>query len=137
NSKVIILNNSDLATYNLLKKYQNEDFLKKNFKKQNIINKKNLWIWEDEEINYLKKYYFLKTLEEISFEIKKSFYQISLKALELKLVGVKNWENDELEFFEQNIELSNYELGKLLKRSIHSIKAKKRILKKKIINQDI
>ncbi|MGL4866047.1 MAG: hypothetical protein ACRC3I_00465 [Cetobacterium sp.] len=128
-SKIIILKNCNLNTYNIIKKYQNEDFFKKNFKSNYLKHKKFLRTWQHEEINFLKKYYFSKTLEELSMKTKKSFYQISIKVLELKLVEIKKWKCEELDFLKKNIELSNYELAKLLKRSIHSIKSKKRTLK--------
>ncbi|MGL5277749.1 MAG: hypothetical protein ACRC8M_01530 [Cetobacterium sp.] len=133
NSKMIILKNSDLDVFHLLKKYQNEDYLKKyesNVNRKRIKRKGCISEWTEENIEYLKKYYYSKSLDEVSKHIEKSFYQISLKVIELELVNNKSWTEDDLEFLQKNIMMSNHELGKILKRTMYSIKSKKKVLKK-------
>lgn len=126
NSKIIILNNSNHEIYLLLKKIQEDNYIKK---KESKSIPAEFWTKEDEE--YIQENFFLKTLLELSLKFNKSFYQILLKARELNLINKKKWDSNEIKYLENNIETSNYELAKELKRSIHSIKSKKRMIKNK------
>lgn len=127
NSKIIILNNSDQNTYSLLKKVQEDSYIKKR-KRNAELKFKPVNFWTKEEEEYIIKYFFVKNLSELSLKLQKSYYQILLKASELKLIIKKKWESIELKYLKENIEISNYELAKELKRSINSIKSKKRMI---------
>lgn len=124
NSKIIILKNSNLETFNIFKKIQKQEYFKKPKSSRVIVSN-----WTDEEINFLKEHFFIDSLEYISEKVNKSFYQISLKAMDLKLINKREWLDEEIDYLKQNINESNYELAKQLKRSLHSIKSKKRVLK--------
>ncbi|MGL5722950.1 hypothetical protein [Cetobacterium sp.] len=127
NSKMIVLKNSTIDLYNSLKNFQENNYpieSKREYKKYSVS------IWSKEEEENLIKNYYQKSLEELSKDLKKSYYQISMKVIKLKLVNTREWTIDELELLEQNIDVSNHELGKIFKRTFHSIKSKKRAIKK-------
>lgn len=86
-------------------------------------------IWLADEIEYLKKSYLKKGLEEICSEINKSKYQINLMLRKLKLIVKREWSESELKFLRDNIDVSTIWLAGELNRSVASIKAKKRVLK--------
>lgn len=128
NSNVIVLNNSTKQIYEMFKKIKKDmsyEIQKHNYKK----NQKRLILeWTELEKEYLRKNYFKKSLSNLEIALGKSYYQISLKVIELGLVSNREWEDEEKYFLKENIKMSNYELAQVLKRTIHSIKAKKRIL---------
>lgn len=123
NSKVIVLKNSDLETFNIFKKIQKQEYFKKSKLSRVIVSN-----WTDEEVEFLKEHFFIDSLEYISEKTNKSFYQISLKAMDLKLIKKREWLDEEIDYLKENITESNYELAKQLKRSLYSIKSKKRVL---------
>lgn len=127
NSNVIVLNNSTKKIYEMFKKIKKEmsyEIQKCNYKK----NKRLILEWTELEKEYLRKNYFKNPLSNLETVLGKSYYQISLKAIELGLVSNREWEDEEKKFLKENFEMSNYELAQILKRTIHSIKAKKRVL---------
>ncbi|MGL5639038.1 MAG: hypothetical protein ACRCW7_06820 [Cetobacterium sp.] len=127
NSKMIVLKNSTIDLYNLLKNFQENNYpikSKREYKKDSV----SIWSKEEEE-NLIKNYYH-KSLEELSKDLKKSYYQISMRVIKLKLVNTRPWTIDELELLEDNMEASNHELGKFFRRTVHSIKSKKRAIKR-------
>lgn len=134
NSKVIVLKNSDLETYSVIRKIQERNYggLDKNFRKKPKEILANYWTTEEEE--YLKYNFNNKSFEEMGRDLNKSSYQISVKAIELKLLIKRGWTESELEYLKKNIKLSNYELSKKLNRSLNSIKSKKRVLLYEVIN---
>lgn len=123
NSKVIILKNSNLETFNIFEKIQKQGYFKKSKSSKVIVS-----IWTDEEVEFLEKNFFVNSLEYISKNVNKSFYQISLKAMDLKLINRREWLDEEINYLRENLNESNYELARYLKRSLHSIKSKKRII---------
>lgn len=128
NSKIIILKGFSLQIFNELQIIKEKMYVK-SYKKK-IINKKALVSeWTNEEIKFLEDNFFVESLDNLSNSINKSFYQISLKATELELIKKREWTTEEVKFLKSNLNESNYELAKLLKRSINSIKAKKRVIK--------
>lgn len=131
NSKVIVIKNSDLKTYFKFEKIKNTMY-EENTKKLKYTTKKqkNSTEWDEESENFLRLNYDRYELDQLSVYLKKSVYQISVKAIELKLLRKREWKTEELDFLRENMEISNYELSMSLKRSIHSIKAKKRVLQK-------
>lgn len=125
NSKIVILKNSNLEIFNLFEKIQKQGYFKKSSSSRVIVSE-----WADNEVEFLKEHFFIDSLEYISEKVKKSFYQISLKAMELKLINKREWIDEEINYLRENMDESNYELARQLKRSLHSIKSKKRVLKK-------
>lgn len=124
NSKIVILKNSNLEIFNLFEKIQKRGYFKKSSSSRDLVSE-----WADNEIEFLKEHFFTDSIEDISEKVKKSFYQISLKAMELKLINKRVWIDEEIDYLRENIDESNYELARQLKRSLHSIKSKKRVLK--------
>ena len=134
NSNIIRLKNSTEIIYKKLKKaIEKIDFKESKFQK---INKK-ADEWTTDEIEKLKCNFYKKSLEELSSELNKSQYQISLKVTKLGIVSSKKWNENEIKYLKENLNVSNYELARTLKRSISSIKAKKRILKLKKSENEI
>ncbi|MGL5725172.1 hypothetical protein [Cetobacterium sp.] len=130
-SRMIILKNSDENLYHSLKKFQNEnqpEVIKREYKRCDST------LWSNAQIESLKKNYYIKSLEELSKELKKSLHQISIKVMELKLVNNRIWNKDELNFLIKNINISNHELAQFLRRTIYSIKSKKRLIKNERLN---
>lgn len=126
NSKVIVLKNSTKKTYSIFKEMKNNMYRlekRRQKKERHIVSE-----WTEQEKEYLRENYFKKSLSDLEITVGKSCYQISLKAIELGLVSNREWEDEEKNFLKENFKLSNYELAQVLKRTIHSIKAKKRIL---------
>lgn len=127
NSKVIILKNPSVDIYNSLKIFQENNYpieSKREYKKYSIS------IWSEKEDKNLIKNYYHKSLKELSEDLKKSYHQISMRVIKLKLVSTRPWTIDELELLEDNMEVSNHELGKFFRRTVHSIKSKKRAIKR-------
>ncbi|MGL5723489.1 hypothetical protein [Cetobacterium sp.] len=125
NSKMIILKNPSLEIYNSLKSFQENNYpveSKREYKKYSVS------IWSKEEEENLIKDYYQKSLEDLSKKLKKSYYQISMKVIKLKLVDTRPWTIDEVELLKQNMNTSNHNLGKILRRTVHSIKSKKRAI---------
>ena len=85
--------------------------------------------WSDDEVKYLKENYLKKDINEIALVINKSNYQINLMLGKLKLIVKREWSRAEVEFLKNNIENSTVRLAEELKRSVASIKAKKRVLR--------
>ena len=85
--------------------------------------------WSDDEVKYLKENYLKKYINEIALVINKSNYQINLMLGKLKLIVKREWSRAEVEFLKNNIENSTVRLAEELKRSVASIKAKKRVLR--------
>ncbi|MHA4990822.1 hypothetical protein [Cetobacterium somerae] len=130
NSDVIILNNSTKYVYNIfneLKEEMLQNISKSRYKKN---DRKQLSEWTDGQIKYLKENFFIRTLKELEDRLGKSCYQLSLKAIELKIVETRKWSDKEIEFLRNNMDISNYELAKEMKRTVNSIKSKKRSLLK-------
>ncbi|MGL5725727.1 hypothetical protein [Cetobacterium sp.] len=130
NSDVIILNNSTKYVYNIfneLKEEMLQNISKSRYKKN---DRKQLSEWTDGQIKYLKENFFIRTLKELEDRLGKSRYQLSLKAIELKIVETRKWSDKEIEFLRNNMDISNYELAKEMKRTVNSIKSKKRSLLK-------
>ena len=127
NSKIILLKNSTEIIYKNLKETIEKEMIPKEYE-QKIIKKK-ADEWTEEELWYLKHNFYKIELESLSIKLNKSQYQISLKVIELGMVSSGNWDDDEVKYLKENQDVSNYELAKTLKRSISSIKAKKRVLK--------
>lgn len=123
NSKIIILKNSNLETYNLLKKFQEENQMKRQKNEKLTVT-----YWTEKQKEYLRTNFSRFSFEELSKELNKSIYQISLKAMELELVKKREWTDYEINYLKKNINLSNYEIAEKLKRTLHSVKAKKRII---------
>ncbi|MGL5595620.1 MAG: hypothetical protein ACRDDH_16920 [Cetobacterium sp.] len=131
NSNVIVLNNSTKQIYDIfekIKKKMSLEIQKYNYKKD---VKRLIPEWTDSEKEYLKENYFKESLENLEILLRKSYYQISLKVIELGLILNREWEEKELEFLKENIDMSNYVLAQMLRRTFHSIKAKKRVLLEK------
>lgn len=126
-SKIILLKNSTEMIYKKLKEIIEKDLIPKEYEQK--INKKKADEWTEEELWCLKHEFYKTELESLSIKLNKSQYQISLKVIELGMVNSGSWDDDEVKYLEENQEISNYELAKTLKRSISSIKAKKRVLK--------
>lgn len=127
NSKIILLKNSTEMIYKNLKETIEKEMIPKKYE-QKIIKKK-ADEWTEEELWHLKHNFYKTELEPLSIKLNKSQYQISLKVIELGMVSSGSWADDEIKYLEENQDVSNYELAKTLKRSISSIKAKKRVLK--------
>lgn len=130
NSDVIILNNSTKYVYNIfneLKEEMLQNISKSRYKKN---DRKQLSEWTDGQIKHLKENFFIRTLKELEDRLGKSRYQLSLKAIELKIVETRKWSDKEIEFLRNNMDISNYELAKEMKRTLNSIKSKKRSILK-------
>lgn len=123
NSKIVVLKNSNLEVFNVFEKIQKQGYFKKSSYSRVVVSE-----WTNNEIEFLREHFFIDSLEYISEKIQKSFYQISLKAMELKLINKREWLDEEIDYLKKNINESNYELARHLKRSLHSIKSKKRVL---------
>lgn len=85
--------------------------------------------WTTEEIEYLKSNYNFISLKKLSKELDKSEYQINLMLTKLNLLEKRSWTQEELDFLRQNLTKSTISLANQLKRSVASIKSKKRTLK--------
>lgn len=127
NSKMVLLRNSTEELFKELKKNIEKSFLLR--EKIKKTNKRKASDWTEEEIEYLKYNFYDIDIDSLSLHLKKSQYQISLKAIEMKLVGAREWSSREIEYLEKNVDLPNYKLAKILKRSLSSVKAKKRVLR--------
>lgn len=86
-------------------------------------------LWTYDEIKYLKENYLKEEFDEICLKINKSNYQVNLMLGKLGLITKRGWTEEEVEFLKNNIKNSTVWLAGELKRSVASIKAKKRILK--------
>lgn len=128
NSKMVLLKNSDKELFLVLKKKMEKEYSMLEIKRKSS-KKKRADEWADSEMFFLKTNFHNSNLNLLSKILKKSQYQISLKAIELGLVEAREWKSSEIKYLKHNIELSNYELAKILNRSISSIKAKKRVLR--------
>lgn len=125
NSKVIVLKNSTKKTYNIFEELKNDMYKLERKRKK---GRRAVSEWTKEEEIYLKENFYSISLDELKDILNKSCYQIGLKAAEMKLVVKRDWTKQELEYLKNNISLSNYELSKELKRTIFSVKSKKRVL---------
>lgn len=86
--------------------------------------------WTLKEIEYLKSNYNFINLKEISKKLNKSEYQVNLMLNKLNLLEKRNWTQEELEFLKNNKDLSLTTLANKLRRSVASVKSKKRALEK-------
>lgn len=127
NSKMVLLRNSTEELFKELKNNIEKSFLLRERIKKT--SKRKASDWTEEEIEYLKHNFYGIDIDSLSLHLKKSQYQISLKAIEMKLVGAREWSSREVEYLRKNLDLPNYKLAKILKRSLSSVKAKKRVLK--------
>lgn len=127
-SKLVILKNSDEKLFLILKKEMEKEYSMLEIKKK-FSKKKKADEWSDDEIVFLKTNFHNSNLNALSKRLEKSQYQISLKAIELGLVGARKWKSSEIEYLKRSMEISNYELAEILNRSVSSIKAKKRVLR--------
>ena len=84
--------------------------------------------WTNQEVEYLKSNYNFISLKELSKELNKSEYQINLMLTKLNLLEKRSWTQEELEFLKKNKDKSLTTLANQLKRSVASVKSKKRIL---------
>lgn len=84
--------------------------------------------WTNQEIEYLKSNYNFTSLKNLSKELDKSEYQINLMLTKLNLLEKRSWTQEELEFLKKNRDKSLTTLANHLKRSVASVKSKKRIL---------
>lgn len=124
-NKSIILND---VTPELKEKYY--DCFSHQFCDDNPKSKKyNKIQWTTEEIEYLKSNYNFISLKKLSKELDKSEYQINLMLTKLNLLEKRSWTQEELDFLKQNLNKSSISLANQLKRSVASIKSKKRTLK--------
>lgn len=90
--------------------------------------------WTTHEIEYLKSNYNFISLKELSKELDKSEYQINLMLTKLNLLEKRSWTQEELEFLKNNRDKSLTTLANHLKRSVASVKSKKRFLEKSQLN---
>lgn len=128
NSKMILLKNSNEELFLFLKKKIEKEYSMLEIKRKSS-KKKKADEWTDSEMIFLKTNFYNSNLNLLSKILKKSQYQISLKAIDLGLVEAREWKSSEIEYLKHNMELSIYELAKILNRSISSVKAKKRALR--------
>ncbi|MGL5208415.1 hypothetical protein [Cetobacterium sp.] len=124
-NKNIILND---VTPELKEKYY--DYFSYQFCDDNSKPKKyNKIEWTIEEIEYLKSNYSFISLKKLGKKLDKSEYQINLMLTKLNLLEKRSWTQKELNFLKQNLNKSSISLANQLKRSVASIKSKKRRLK--------
>lgn len=128
NSKMILLKNSNEELFLFLKRKIEKEYSMLEIKRKSS-KKKKADEWTDSEMIFLKTNFYNSNLNLLSKILKKSQYQISLKAIDLGLVEAREWKSSEIEYLKHNMELSIYELAKILNRSISSVKAKKRALR--------
>lgn len=102
-------------------KFSNKEKKKKSYKKIE---------WNDFEIEYVKSNIKTLDIKKLSDVLGKSEYQINLLLTKLNIFNKRNWSDNEIEYLKNNINEPSIKLANFLKRSIASIKSKKRILKK-------
>lgn len=125
-NKSIILND---ITPELKEKYY--DCFSHKFCNDNHESKKYIRIeWTPQEIEYLKSNYNFISLKDLSQELNKSEYQVNLMLNKLSLLEKRSWTKEEVEFLKNNKDKSLTTLANNLKRSIASVKSKKRVLEK-------
>lgn len=120
----IVLNGLNLQLIDKCYEIFGKKFRKNDYKKSNCLKV----FWSNDEIKYLKENYLKMELEEIGAHINKSNYQINLMLSKLKVIVKREWSKSEIEFLQNNIEKSTIWLAGELKRSVASIKSKKRVL---------
>ena len=124
NSKTVILKNGNRNFYEEIK----TEIERKYYSKK---RKKRVSDWNELQIEYLKQNFINDDMLSLSYYLEKSVYQITIKALELELLPARKWSFEELEYLKENMEQSNVNLAVNMRRSLSSIKAKKRILKQR------
>lgn len=132
NTVIIVLENKRVLLTGLNLQFINEcyEIFGEKFRKNNCRKKNHLRVsWLEEEIEYLKKNYQNLEVDEIGRKIDKSDYQIIFMLGKLQLITKKEWAKSEIEFLQSNIDKSTIWLAGKLRRSVASIKSKKRILK--------
>ncbi|MGL5349077.1 MAG: hypothetical protein ACRDA0_00655 [Cetobacterium sp.] len=128
NGSIVILKNINPYINNLLIEIEQlslEMISNQEIKKK---SKKSEPLWEEENIEFLKLNF--NTNQELSEKLKKSIHQVQMKKMSLGLYPIKIWSEQEIEFLEQNLNKSLYYLSEKLDRSVASIKAKQRKLRK-------
>lgn len=127
NSKIIRLKNSTELIYKKLKKLIEEESHLNKSELKNLNRRADEWT--EEEIESLRYNFYQTPLELLANELNKSQYQISLKVAQLGIVNSGKWDENDIKYLKENLNVSNYELAKTLNRSVSSIKAKKRVFK--------
>ncbi|MGL4902209.1 MAG: hypothetical protein ACRC3I_03985 [Cetobacterium sp.] len=130
NGSIVILKNINPYINNLLIEIEQlslEMISNQEIKKK---SKKSEPLWEEENIEFLKLNFNTYTNQELSEKLKKSIHQVQIKKMSLGLYPIKIWSEQEIEFLEQNLNKSLYYLSEKLDRSVASIKAKQRKLRK-------
>lgn len=107
------------------------EYFGKKFTSNEKIEKKvvNNYEWTNEEIHYLLVHCFSKSLREISHEINKTEYQIDCMIKKLNLFPRRPWTKSELDFMIENPQMKAIDLAGIFKRSLSSVKSKRRQLK--------
>ena len=83
-------------------------------------------LWTDEEINFLKENWNIKTHKEIAKELNRSISSIANKTRKMRLVDNSNkWTKEEEEFLKENYFKDMDFLADKLNKSYDSIKSKK------------
>lgn len=123
-NKQVILND---VTPELKKEYYHYFSFK--FCKNSNKNSFNKIVWSSDEIKFLKENFNTNNFSELSKKLKKSEYQINSKLSQLNLLKKRKWTVEEIKFLKENICIPTITLANTLKRSVASIKSKKRSLK--------
>lgn len=133
NRLLIILNDKNIILKDVSPELKEKcyDYFSYKFCSKNYESKKyNKIKWSTQEIEYLKSNYNFISLKELSKKLDKSEYQVNLMLTKLNILKKRNWTQEELEFLKNNSTKSSTFLANYLKRSVASIKSKKRILQK-------
>lgn len=88
--------------------------------------------WSESEKEYLKKNYLNLNINELEKQLNKSKYQINLKMSELQLLLKREWTKEEIEYLKNNLDRTSTFLAGELKRSVASIKSKKRVIMREV-----
>lgn len=84
--------------------------------------------WNDKEIKYLTDNYELKTCKQIASDLQKKYSSVVYVANKLRLIKQphKSWTVEEDNFLRNHyIDMTSAEIGKILKRTIHSINTRR------------
>jgi hypothetical protein len=100
--------------------------------------KRENYYWTFEQIEILKKYYYIKSKKELSKILGKSIESLTTKAYKLNIIVSNKWSNEEINFLLKNYAtMTNREIQKYVHRERHCIidKAMKLGLSKVITNK--
>lgn len=86
--------------------------------------------WTEEEIKYLKENCYSLSLVELSIRLGKKEYKVDRMIKKMELFLRKPWTQDEINYILKNPHMKPLELANKLKRSLASIKSKRRYLRK-------